>query len=152
MHPTLSKNPKFYSHKSNGPGVNYELAVSVWENKLVWMNGPFVASKNDQGVFNSALRQKMHPSKLAIVDKGYAKKSRQLCKPTSRDSDALRKFKSRARARHESFNKRIKDFNCLKHKFRHGFHKHQHCFEAVCVICQYCLENGSPLFDALQPK
>ena len=54
---------------------------------------------------------------------------------------------SRARARHETFNGRIKNFGCLDDRFRHGMEKHKICFEAVCVIVQYQLENGSPLFD-----
>ena len=32
-HPTLSKNPQFYSHKFNQAGVNYELGLSVIKNR-----------------------------------------------------------------------------------------------------------------------
>ncbi len=46
-HPTMSKNPAFYSHKFGSAGLNYELGISVFENKLVWMNGPFKAGKPD---------------------------------------------------------------------------------------------------------
>ena len=59
----------------------------------------------------------------------------------------LRKFKSRAWQLDESFNGRIKNFKCMEERFRHGVIKHQILFEVVCVICQYQLENGSPLFD-----
>lgn len=146
-HPTLSKNPKYYSHKYNAAGLNYELAVSIWENKLVWMNGPFPATSNDQGVYNKGLANKVHRNKLVVCDKGYNLRSETLCKPDPRDSIELREFKARARARHESFNKRIKNFKCMQVKFHHGPHLHKHCFEAICVICQYQLENGCPLFD-----
>ena len=54
---------------------------------------------------------------------------------------------SRARARHETFNSRIKNFGCLEQRFRHGMEKHRICFEAVCVIVQYQMDNGAPLFD-----
>ena len=54
---------------------------------------------------------------------------------------------SRARARHETFNSKIKNFAYLDNRFRHGMDKHKMCFEALCVIAQYQLENGSPLFD-----
>ena len=151
MHPRLSKNKSWFSHKSNGAGVSYELAISIWLNKLVWINGPFKASKNDQSIFKSALQQKLHPSKRVVLDNGYADKLQVQAKPDSQDSALLREFKSRARARHESFNGRIKNFNVLKHEFRHGLRKHKSCFEAVCIICQYQLENGSPLFDAVLP-
>jgi hypothetical protein len=48
---------------------------------------------------------------------------------------------------HETFNSRLKNFHCLDDRFRHGIDKHKICFEAICVIVQYQLENGSPLFD-----
>jgi DDE superfamily endonuclease len=147
MHPTMSKNPVWYSHKSGKAAVNYQLAISIHENKLVAIDGPFPASRNDQGVFNESLRDKISPMKRVIVDKGYKNADPKLCKPSSHDSKEMREFKSRARARHESFNGRIKIFHCLSQRFRHGVGKHQHCFEAVCVICQYQLECGSPLFD-----
>jgi len=38
-HATLSKDPSLYSHKRNGPGLVYELAMSLFEPKLVWVKG-----------------------------------------------------------------------------------------------------------------
>ena len=49
--PILSKNPKYYSHKFKQSALNYELAVSVFESKLVWIRGPFPASKHDITIF-----------------------------------------------------------------------------------------------------
>ena len=51
IHPTFAKNPEYYSHKNNQAGVTYELGVSVYENKLVWIKGPKPASKHDITVF-----------------------------------------------------------------------------------------------------
>jgi hypothetical protein len=51
MHPTLAKNTKLYSHKFNQAGFDYELALSLTGNSLVWMNGPFLGSKHDVTVF-----------------------------------------------------------------------------------------------------
>lgn len=147
IHPTLAKNPKFYSHKHNQAALTYELGVSVYENKLVWIKGPKPASKHDITVFREGLMHKIPSGKRAIGDNGYRGEPNTISTPRSRDPKELRRFKSRARARHESFNGRIKNFKCLAERFRHGVHKHQICFEAVCVIVQYQLENGSPLFD-----
>ena len=47
IHPVLGKNPKFYSHKFQQAALLYELACSIYENKLVWMRGPFNASRHD---------------------------------------------------------------------------------------------------------
>ena len=44
---------KVYSHKSKGPALAYELALSVYENRLVWINGPFDASVHDITMFRN---------------------------------------------------------------------------------------------------
>ena len=41
---------------------------------------------------------------------------------------------------------RLKTFKSISGKFRNGLGKHKD-FEAVCVIAQYQMENGSPLYD-----
>ena len=149
-HPTQSKNPKYYSHKFKQAGLGYELGVSVFLNRLVWMNGPFPAADHDIKVFREKGLKDMIPiGKKIIGDNGYRGENDIISTPNNaHDPVELRKFKSRARARHESFNARIKNFRCLAMQFRHGVAKHKIVFEAVCVICQYQLENGSPLFHA----
>jgi hypothetical protein len=148
-HPTMSKNPAYYSHKFESAGLNYELGISVFENKLVWMKGPFKAGTPDITVFREkGLMDKIPVGKKVIADKGYrGEKERTTSVPNSHDSKELGKFKSRARARHETFNGRIKNFLCLDVRFRHGVKNHRSVFEAICVIVQYQLENGSPLFE-----
>jgi hypothetical protein len=147
-HPTLSKNPKYYSHKSGQAGMDYELALSVFDNCLVWMNGPYKASVHDMRIFrDKGLMAKIPAGKKVIGDKGYIGEKDIISTPNSHDPPDVRHFKSRARARQESFNARIKNFACLDVRFRHGIHNHKTCFEAVCVIAQYQLENGSPLFE-----
>ena len=147
-HPTHSKNPRFYSHKFNQAGLDYELGISVYHNALVWMNGPFPAGDHDMNVFrDKGLKDKIPAGKKAIGDNGYRGEDAIIGTPNAHDEAEVRKFKSRARSRHESFNARLKAFRCLDVRFRHGIEKHKIVFEAVCVICQYQLENGSPLFD-----
>ena len=113
------------------------------------MNGPFKASRHDITIFRRGGLQDMVPEGNRIIgDRGYIGEPNLISTPNAHDPAALRKFKSRARARHESFNGRIKNFKCLDERFRHGLNKHKIVFEAVCVICQYQMENGSPLFNA----
>jgi hypothetical protein len=117
------------------------------------MNGPFPASKCDYDIFTKeGLMDRMPTGSKAISDKGYvgdASKgpNAKLSVPNSHDTPEVSKFKGRAKARQESFNARIKKFKCLDERFRRGTVKHKAVFEAVCVITQYSLENGSPLFD-----
>jgi hypothetical protein len=71
------------------------------------------------------------------------------------EATATATFKRRARARHKSFNVRIKRFEILSKKLK-GFHDHHGVtvhdghrlvFVAACVVAQYDMENGHPLFD-----
>jgi hypothetical protein len=157
-HPTKMKNKTFYSHKFDEAGLAYELACSVFGDNLVWMDGPFPASSNDAGIFSGkergrkkrkeALIDKIPEGHKAIADNGYKGDfGGKLTKSSSLDSENLRRLKSRAKARQESFNARIKCFGVLHDRFRHGIEKHKICFEAVCVIVQYQLESGPGLFD-----
>lgn len=145
--PERCQNPKYYSHKFKQAGLTYELALSVYEDKLLWMNGSFPAGTNDITVFRKGLKAMIPPGKRVIADGGYAGEPEIISTPNSYDSKDLAKFKSRVRLRQETFNKRIKIFKCLDERFRHGIAKHESCFEAICVVVQYQIENGSPLYD-----
>ena len=148
QHGRCSKNPAFCSHKFKQAGLGYEVAMSIYENRCVWLNGPFPAGQNDVSIFRSALKQKMHAGQLGIANKGYRGEATLLAIPSSHDMDEVREFKGRALARHEKFNGQLKNFGCVSGQFRHhceGFEKHQMCFEAIAVVCQHQLENGSPL-------
>lgn len=148
MHPTKSKDKSYYSHKFKQAGLSYELGIAAYENNLVWVNGPFKASRHDITIFRRCgLKDKIPEGHRVIADNGYQGEKLVVSTPNAHDPHALRKFKSRARARHESFNGKLKKFRCLDERFRHGINKHKIVFEAICVICQYQLENGSPLFD-----
>jgi len=147
-HPKYPKNKKMYSHKFNQAGIGYEIALSIFTNNVVWVNGPFPGSVHDKTIFNEhGLRQKMPAHSRGIADGGYRKCRDKLSTPNSLDCEEVRRFKGRARARQESFNSRIKTFKCMSECYRHDLSKHKVCFDAVVVICQYQMENGSPLFD-----
>jgi DDE superfamily endonuclease len=112
------------------------------------VQGPSPAGIPDIRIFRSdGLMDMIPPGKRVIGDNGYRGERDIISTPNSHESADLRKFKSRARARHESFNGRIKFFRCLSERFHHSIEKHGIAFEAICVIVQYQMENGSPLFD-----
>jgi len=144
-HERYSKNPKCYSHKFKQAGLAYEVALSTFENKCVWINGPFAAGCNDVSIFRAALKAKMVGGKLGLADKGCRGEAALLSMASSQDTPEVREFKGRALARHEKFNGQLKNFGCLSEQFRHGIEKHKMCFEATAVICQHQLENDSPL-------
>jgi hypothetical protein len=82
-----------------------------------------------------------------IADRGYRGEEGVVATPNIHDSLETSNFKKRARARHETFNKRIKNFKIIAGPFRHSLDRHSVAFEAVCVLVQYDIENGHPLFE-----
>ncbi len=122
-HPTSRRDRQLYSHKFNRAGINYEIAVHVYKSQIVWVNGPFKASKHDNTTFmEEGLYEKTKalPGRRRVVtDKAYGKGAHELVsKPNSFDPVPLKKFKSRLRARHESLNSRLKTFAILTDTFR----------------------------------
>jgi hypothetical protein len=63
-HPTWSQDSKYYSHKYAKAGINYELGISLTENRLLWMNGPFPAGcdnlceKGPEGVTETTWKER----------------------------------------------------------------------------------------------
>jgi hypothetical protein len=154
MHPDLPYDKKYSSHKHGGKaGLTYELAVSTIEQRLYWVAGPYPAGNNDKQMFRrSGLQEKLvSQGKRAVADGGYnGVEGGGVSTPNKQDTAATREYKRRVRARHESINARVKNFGILSQTFRHKIDrldKHQTAFEAVCVIVQYQMENGSPLFE-----
>lgn len=151
QHPTWSFDKEFYSHKYAHAGLCCELGISISKSQLVWMNGKFKAGLSDNKIFkNKGLKDKLtEGGKMAIADGGYPGHPNVLSTPNHHDSKSVKLFKSRALKRHEKFNGMIKHFDCLKGRFRHSVDRFESCVEAVCVICQYRMEMGEPLYDVL---
>jgi hypothetical protein len=146
-HPVLPYDPQMYSHKTNKPGLAYEVALSLHESKVVSVRGPFKASVHDKTMFNAHLRDLIPDGCMGIADRGY-RGADKLSTPNRYDTQDLSTFKRRARARQEAFFTRIKRFAAVRDQFRHkDLEKHQWTFESACVIVQYQFENGSPLYD-----
>jgi hypothetical protein len=140
--------PQYYSHKFHAAAYNYELALSIRDNALVWINGPTKAGAGpDITVLREGgLLEKIPAGKRGIGDNGYRGENFFISTPNPYDSKDVKEFKRRTLARHESFNGRLKNFKILDTRFRHGMKEHKIVFEAIAVICQYQMENESPLF------
>jgi hypothetical protein len=150
MRQTPNKNMK--GSKLGGAAVGYELAISVWNGKLVWINGPFPAGETDIIVYKKpgGLQSKVPEGKRIIGDKIYVSQP-EVSGRNPAHSKKLGKFIERSKARHETFNDRLKSFNilstCFRSKTRDRLTKHKSVLTAICVALQYDIENGNPLFD-----
>jgi hypothetical protein len=57
-------------------------------------------------------------------------------------------MQNRVRSRHETINKRLKQWGCLRQQFRHhDVAKHSSCFRAVAVLTQLSIEFGETAFQ-----
>ena len=125
----------------------------------MWLSGPHKAGEyNDAKIFREkGLLAKLETSKtMAIADEGYRGFPDHISRANSLDSEAVAKFKVRARQRHEIYNGKLKVFGVLGEQFRCKNNpndkytmaeKLQMCFEAVNVLVHYKMEWGEPLFD-----
>jgi len=143
------------SHKRGGkPAVNYEVAVLLHEARIVWVKGPTQPGKQtDLMVFTEELHEELlRLGRRAIGDGIYASCTDTISSKNRLDPRDIRKFKDNASARHEALNGLLKNFNVLKHEFRHQgkdfLSSHKLHFLAVAVLVQAQLDNGSfKLFD-----
>lgn len=141
------------SHKyGGGPAVNYELVVCMHKPQLAWCYGPIKPGKfNDISTYRRKLKgvlETEHPGQRLIGDKGYRGEPDTISIRNEFDPEDLAEFKDRALARHESFNQRVKCFNCLKTPWRHGVENHQVGFEACCALVLFQMKAGrGTLFD-----
>ena len=133
--------PSGYSHKFKSSGLRYEIGLSLFEKKICWVNGPFpCGSHNDQKIFTSDLEQRLFCWEKVIADKGYHGVS------ILRNS-RCNTFIKRARARHETINRRIKSFLCIGNTFHHKKEDHVFFFHAVAQLVQVSLETEQLLFE-----
>lgn len=64
--------PKWFSHKLNGPGLRYEVAICIQTGVPVWINGPFpCGSWPDLRIARNALVDALDPGEYYLADGGY---------------------------------------------------------------------------------
>lgn len=146
-HPEYKIDTGFFSHKHGGAGLDYEIAISIFEPKVLWINGPYPSGIGDREIFKDRLRAMIPNGCIALMDRGYRGGGKCVSTVNGLDSDELNEFKTRALARHENFNSRLKRYAILRERFRCDYIKHKVVFEAVACICQLEMKHNSPLFD-----
>ena len=150
-HPVWSQDRRYYSHKYGKAGLMYELGICLTTSRLLWMRGPFPAGNSDITVARreGLVEELKRRGQKGIGDRGYNGEPKQISTPNAHDNKGVATFKRRALMRHENFNGLIKGFDVTNLCFRHSHEKFKYAFEAVCVLCQYKVENETPLYDIL---
>lgn len=138
----------WYSHKFRGPGLRYEVALAISTGDIVHINGPFPCGNYpDITIFRSKLRGMLQDGEMVEADKGYRGEYYHVRMTVDYDGDDERRMKEKVLARHETVNRRFKQFGALKQVFRHDIGVHRVVFESVVVITQLNINNGDKLFQ-----
>lgn len=139
----------WYSHKFKCAGLRWEVAISIYSGDIVWISGPYRCGSNpDLKIFRQALKGMLAlTSERCEADGGYRGEPGFVNLPTA--YNASFDDKQDVRSRHETVNRRFKQFNILHRVFRHDRQRHDEVFTAVAVITQLAIENGTPLYGAM---
>ena len=142
---------RWFSPKFKGAGLRYEIGISILGGDIVWVNGPFPCSQYpDIAIFmNHGLKDMLEENERVEADDGYKGADPEFAKTRSGvfHPNLGSDVRNKVRARHETCNKRIKQFGALKDVFRHHITKHSTVFHAVALITQLAIQNGEPLFE-----
>lgn len=149
--PSGKPDKRHYSHKFKNAAWRYEVAVAIRSSNIVWIAGPYLpGAMNDLQIFRHGLRDMLEHGERVEADDGYIGDNPQFikCPGSITANPAQKRMKARMRMRHESVNKRIKNFSCLTDKFRHDSAElHGACFRAAAVLVQLSMEEGEELMD-----
>lgn len=135
----------WYSHKFHGAGLRYELAVCIRTGHIVWAyGGKPCGAWPDLRLARDSFVEFLDEGEKAVADKGYRDEDYFIF-PKADDVNAPRQ--KEIMARHETINRRLKQFGILSQIFRHSLDKHPDCFHAVVNITQLNIENGNGVYD-----
>ena len=127
--------------------MRYEIGVCIKTGHLVWFHGPFPCGRfADLTIYNLKLKHCLLPGERVIADQGYKGEHTVVTKLQAKNEDH-KKSMAICRARHETINRRFKQFQCLQQIWRHARIKHEHAFMAIITMTQIELENGHPAFQ-----
>ena len=118
------------------------MAICILTGFIVWYHGPFPCGAfPDIKIFRLKLKDNLHPGERVIADMGY-KGDHAVCTKMDAKTEAHKKSMSIARARHETINRRLKQWQALSQVWRHERSKHVLVFEAIAALTELELENG----------
>lgn len=135
--------PMWFSHKFCSAGLRYEVALCIWTGQIVWAHGGYPCGDwPDVKIARRHFVHFMDAGEKSLADRGY-NDSNCFITPTPRNKPCHTNVMSR----HETINKRLKQFNVLNCTFRHDLTKHRLCFYSVVNVTQLIIKYEQPLFS-----
>jgi len=133
-------NPKWYSHKFNGPAVRHEVGICIRSGEIVWINGPCPAgSWPDLRIARDWLIYALQDGEMVLADGGYHDGCGFFETPNG-NNDGDQYMKALVRARHETINRRFKQWSILGSRYRHSLEKHGLVFRAIASITHFMMK------------
>ena len=72
---------KWFSHKFNGPGLRYEIGLSLQLGHIVWVNGPYPCGAwSDIKIFRDRMKLDLSKNERVEADNGYTGEDPDTCK------------------------------------------------------------------------
>ena len=125
----------WFSHKFKGPGVRYEIGVSIATGWIVWVNGPYrCGTWPDEKIAQDGLHHILEDGERYIADGGY--KSRLALVPDDTTTQQECNYIQIYRTRHETINHWFKKFKVIGDRFNGEVEKHGIFTHAVVNIVQ----------------
>jgi hypothetical protein len=140
------RNTIWWSHKSNGAGVRYEVATCILTGDIVWFRGPLPCNMSDREIFDLFLSEKLIPGEGVEADNGYTGRA-QIFTPSVGKTRAAKKQKSQIRGQHENTNGLFKVFGAMKRWDNPNTAQHGVVARSVAVIVQLSFSVGEKLYD-----
>jgi hypothetical protein len=134
---------EYYSVKTKSHTLKYELAISMNNHRILWVNGPYKGSVHDSKIIRDKFLKALTTNERAIADKGYIGVPGIIAPFKPARSPEQKQFNLNhytVRQSIERCNKRVKQFMCFRQKWRIrgllGFKMHKWAFYVVCYITQ----------------
>ena len=129
--------------------MRYEVAVSIIGGDVVWINGSYeCGSWPDISIFRDGLLSMLEDGERIEADDGYigAAPKYARCPKSISNPSIMEAMQSVVRRRHETVNKRFKQWSVLKSAFRGDIDQHGKYFRLAAIVTQLAIDNGEPLF------
>lgn len=134
---------QWFSHKFRAAGLRYEVGLNIRTGHIVWSFGGYpCGAYTDLKLARESYVFSVNRGEKTLADKIY-KDATFFILPNDDNKD----IHSRIMSRHETVNKRLRQFNILKNTFRHDISKHPIVFHSVVNLTQLIIQNGQPLFN-----
>jgi hypothetical protein len=141
---------EWWSHKYNGPGVRYEIGVSIELGWIVWVNGPYPCGPwTNLVIARHILPNALLPGEQYIADDTY--RTAEALIPSDADTLDEYEFMAAAQARHEQVSRLFKFLKIVANPFKRKVNKHGFFMHAVANIAQLGLMTGEfRVYDVLE--